>query len=132
MLSNGTFPSQLLFSGGAILNVGDSPDDGFIIDGLVTMSGATEINVSGYYKHISGKVSFSADLTLDISTEGAIPSSVDEHNVFLGSEAEGVEYDFGDGNVFLNTTVHNGNLGTKEEIYIKDAKIDNIYFKGNR
>ena len=110
--------SRILMNGGGGLRIGSS----LTIDGLITTSGNSKIDVGSFYKHNTGKVSFSGDMELDITTAGAIPSGINEHNFFIGSNAE---YVFGTGTVNLLIDIFNGNLGTKEEIYLEDAKVTN-------
>jgi len=120
----GTNPigSNLLFNGhSGVLVVGDGPEDGMIIEGRLQTTGDTsKILIGGYYKHLSGTVEFAGSIVFLISTKGAIPSATDEHNFFISSNAE---YKFGAGTVKLLITVLNGNLSTKEEVYLEDATV---------
>lgn len=122
VLSSGIFDAQLLFSGSAIVNVGDSSEDGITVEGTVTTTGNSKLTSGGYFYHNSGKVSFSGNFELDISTAGAIPSLTDKYNFYIGPDAT---YEFGTGVVDLTINVFNGNLGAKEEVYLNNATIIN-------
>jgi len=127
MMSNGVFPSTLLVSDGVTIKVGDGTEDGLIVDGLINITGASEINVGGFFRHIGGKISLTSDLMLNVAEQGAIPVVVDEQTLYIGSQAE---YQIGTGNINFTINVKNGNLGTNEEIYIENATVTNSSTEG--
>jgi hypothetical protein len=113
--------SSIVLGNGSALNVGDGPEDGLTLDGLITASGYSVLNTSGYFYHSSGQINLSGDLDINISTSGAIPSSTDQYNYFVGNLAEYVI----SGTPEFNINIENGNLGTKAEIYIENATVTN-------
>lgn len=105
-----------LIIGGGNLTIGGN----LIVYGSIGLSGNSTISVGGFYQHNTGTVSMSDQFTLNVSTEGAIPSNVDKNNFFIGSAAN---YIFLDGTVNFTLNLLNGNLGTKEEIYLEAATV---------
>lgn len=122
VLIQGPMVSSIILGNGSTLTVGDGPEDGLSLDGTIAASGYSVINTSGYFYHNSGQINLTGDLTMNISTSSAIPSSTEKYNYFVGSSAE---YVIGAETIDFNINIQNGNLGTKEEVYIEGATVTN-------